>query len=578
MTAEKNTYGLSEGVFKACQYLGLEFPDTLKTSEQKFPSDYFGDDFDLDLETTEKLRAEVVLSSDKFTVVHRTFVERFYAQQPIKHTKTDLSVYFCDYLINCLKPNDVAVKNYFYFEFYNKSFELRDTFMLIKHSVLRRHIANDHAADNEFLSKARANEIFSDFLHRDWLNTMTCSFEEFKLFIKKHPRFFSKLAVGSQGKGAAVVDTENKNRRRLFDNLKNRGRIIEELVNQHAAISEFCADTVNTIRVNTFLDVHNVVNILTASGRFGRVGNVTDNFTVKGCAVIIDPKSGVIISDGMSSAHEIAKAHPDTGKVFRGFQYPAWEKVRAAVIAMAYRIPAIRHIGWDIAINAAGEPVLIEVNVDSGVGVQQAPDSRGRLNLYQPLLDEVQSYQADELRYLGYRVNNLEDFATAYETSPARQDFRLRYALLKLIPDCRSLIDLGCRKEKSLKGFCPANVKYFPVDFKKYDDEIIACDFNEGEFPDLTADVCFCGFTAEFVELLPQFLNDMCHAAQRQILMWCSPVDKEIDIKYRWENPFLTDFTEDFLINSMAQNNFKLAAQYTAPDNAAAILYDFRKV
>ena len=245
---------------------------------------------------------------------------------------------------------------------------------------------------------------------------------------------------------------------------------------------------------------------------------------------------------------------------------------------MAYRIPAIRHIGWDIAINAEGEPVLIEVNVDSGVGVQQAPDSRGRLNLYQPLLDEVQSYQADELKFLGWRVNNLEDFATAYETSPARQDFRLRYALLKLIPDCKSLIDLGCRKEKSLKGFCPANVKYFPVDFKKYDDEVIACDFNDGEFPDLTADACLCAFTAEFVECLPQFLNDMCHAAQRQILMWCSPIDKEIDIEYRWENSFLTDFTEDFLIKSMAQNNFKLAAQYTAPDNAAAILYDFRKV
>ncbi|MBR0061752.1 MAG: hypothetical protein IJP68_09780, partial [Selenomonadaceae bacterium] len=285
----------------------------------------------------------------------------------------------------------------------------------------------------------------------------------------------------------------------------------------------------------------------------------------------------VIISDGMNSAHERAKAHPNSGKVFKGFQYPAWKKVRAAVTAMAYRIPAIRHVGWDIAINSAGEPVLIEVNVDSGVGVQQAPDSRGRLNLYQPLLDEVQSCQADELKFLGWRVNNLEDFATAYETSPARQDFRLRYALLKLIPDCKSLIDLGCRKEKSLKGFCPANVKYFPVDFKKHDDEVIACDFNEGEFPDLTADACLCAFTAEFVELLPQFLNSMCRAAQRQILMWCSPVDKEIDIEYRWENPFLTDFTEDFLINSMAQNNFKLAAQYTAPDNAAAILYDFRR-
>ena len=145
MPVDKNTYGLTDGVFKACQFLGLKFPSKAVDTSQPVPSDYFGDDFDLDLETTEKLRAEVVLSSDKFTVVHRTFVERFYAQQPIKHTKTDLSVYFCDYLINCLKPNDVAVKNYFYFEFYNKSFELRSTFLVEKHFNLRLMICNDSA-------------------------------------------------------------------------------------------------------------------------------------------------------------------------------------------------------------------------------------------------------------------------------------------------------------------------------------------------------------------------------------------------------------------------------------------------
>jgi hypothetical protein len=579
MESEKNIYGLAEGVYKACLHLGFKFPSEPLPAGEHFPSDYFGDDFDFDQDAIEKLRAEAVLSVDKFTAVHRTFIERFYAQKPIKHTKTDLSVYFCDYLLFCFKPNDVAVKNYFYYEFYNKSFELRDTFLLIKHSVLRRHISNEHYADAQFLNKARANELLSDFLHRDWLNTLTCSYEEFQVFVRRHSRFFSKLAVGSQGKGAAIVDTEsNKNLRRLFNNLKSRGRILEEVVNQHEAISAFCADTVNTIRINTFLDTHNVVNILTASGRFGSSGNVTDNFTVKGYAVIIDPKTGIIISEGMNSAHERVQTHPDTGKTFKGFQYPSWEKVRAVVTQMAMRIPQIRHIGWDIAINEEGEPVLIEVNVDSGVGVQQAPDSVGRLHLYQPLLDEVQNYNADELRFLGYRANILEDFDLAYETSTARQDFRLRYALLKLIPDCASILDLGCRETKSLKGFCPANVKYIPVDFKNYDDdEIIACDFNGGEFPDVTADVCLCAFTAEFVELLPQFLNNICRAAQKQILFWACPADKEIDIKSRWENPFLTDFTEEFLIKTIEQNNFKLNAQYTAPDNVAAILYDFRK-
>ncbi|MBR4152628.1 MAG: hypothetical protein IKT98_06665 [Selenomonadaceae bacterium] len=579
MESEKNIYGLSEGIYNACLHLGFEFPAEALPEGEHFPSDYFGDNFDLDEETTEKLRSEVVWSSDKFTITYRTFTERFYAQEPIKHTTTDLSVFFCDYLL-AQKSNEVAVKNYFYYEFYKKSFEQRDTFLLIKHSVLRRIISNDHEADAQFLNKWRANEIFSDFLHRDWLNTMTCTFEEFNLFVDKHPRFFSKLAAGSQGKGAAIVEVEpNQNLRRLFNNLKSRNRILEEVVTQHESIAAFCPDTVNTIRVNTFFDVHNVVNILTASGRFGRMGNVIDNFTVKGFAVIIDPNSGIIISEGMNSAHERVKIHPDSGKTFKGFQYPSWEKVRAAVTEMAKRISSIRHIGWDISVNDKGEPLLIEVNVDSGVGVQQAPDSVGRLNLYKPLIDELQNYNKEELQFLGYRVNNLSDFDSAYELSPQRQDFRLRYALLKLIPDCTSILDLGCRESKTIGANCPEDVKYFPVDFKNYDDdEIIICDFNEGEFPDIKADTCVCAFTAEYVELLPQFLNKMCDAAQKQILIWTCPVDKELNQKFRWENPFLTDFTEEFLIKTIEQNNFKLNAQYPAPNNFGAILYDFRRI
>ena len=122
-------------------------------------------------------------------------------------------------------------------------------------------------------------------------------------------------------------------------------------------------------------------------------------------------------------------------------------------------------------------------------------------------------------------------------------------------------------------------MKYFPVDFKNYDDEeIITCDFNEGEFPDLKADTCLCAFTAEFVEYLPQFLANMCLAAQKQILMLCRPVDQEKNANRRWRNPFLTDFTEEFLIKTMEKNNFQLETQYPDAKNPSVILYDFRRI
>ena len=52
--------------------------------------------------------------------------------------------------------------------------------------------------------------------------------------------------------------------------------------------------------------------------------------------------------------------------------------------------------------------------------------------------------------------------------------------------------------------------------------------------------------------------------------------DKEMLSEYRWAHPLLTDFTEEFLIKTMEQNNFQLAEQYPT-DNKAVILYDFRR-
>ena len=71
MSSEKNIYGLSEGVFKACEFLGLKFPAAL--DGEHVPSDYFGDDLDLDFE---KLRTAVIWDVDNFRAFSVTSAER----------------------------------------------------------------------------------------------------------------------------------------------------------------------------------------------------------------------------------------------------------------------------------------------------------------------------------------------------------------------------------------------------------------------------------------------------------------------------------------------------------------------
>ena len=582
MKQGKNIYGLSEGVFKACKFLGLKFPPKVSRkivlSKKHLPSDYFGDDFELDETMRKNLCSKLKWSRQRLAKNYEVFTQKYLSQKCFKHIKTDLNVYFCDWLLFASRITRATFKNYFYFAFYDKSFEQRSTFFTHRHYWMRQVLCNDRHLRPLLRNKAKADKFFSDFIHRDWLDMHECTFEEFTSFAEKHPRFFFKPTHGDSGKGAHVIQVKPKqNPNKIFKSLLKQRGLLEELIVQHKDLASFCPDTTNTLRIATLLDAQNVVHVLTASGRFGRTGTVTDNFTGGGYSVIVNPKTGVITSDGMNNAHEFFPKHPDTGKKFKGFQYPCWEKVLATVKEMAESIPQIRHIGWDITINDKEEVVLVEANDNADVNIQQAPDDKGRLYLYKPLLAEMHNYKMEQMRLSGFGQNNLRDFDSAYENNPTPsiRNSTLKSALNKLIPDCKSLMDLGCRQGKLAKKFCPKDVKYFPADFKKHDAEVIICDFNK-DFPDLKVDTCLCAFTAEYVERLPQFLANICNAAQKQILMWCCPVDKDSRLKYRWENPFLTDFTEDFLVKTLSQNNFELHAQYPAK-KSGNILYDFRK-
>lgn len=562
---------LSEGVLRACDFFYLKVPENFNGD---FPSDCFGENLELNLDI---LRRASHLNKKDFSKIYGKFKEKFSSQIPLKRNSANLNIYFCDYVLNSMK-NHADVEDYFDFEFYRKSSDEQKTFIMQFHRVQTRVLCNDFAACEFLDNKVMAIEKFADFVHRDWLDSQNCSLEDLKNFVEKNPRFFTKPIIGSYGRDAAIITVnENVNLERLLNWIVNRKCIVEGVINQHESLKEFCPDTLNTIRVNTLCDVHGVVHILTAGGRFGRVGKIVDNFHGGGFSTIIDPETGIIISDGINKSHKRSAFHPDTKKVFKGFQYPFWDKVRDTVIKMAKVIPQLNHVGWDIAINSDCEIELVEANCNPDVDVQQAPDSVGRIYLYKSLIEEWQEYKNLQMKFLGYRINNLKDFKSAYENPSFRLNSRMKFLFEKLAEDCRSIIDVGCREKKFIGTLCAKNIKYIPIDFIRYDEEILACDLNKN-FPDIKADACICAFTAEYIENLPRFFENICNAAQKQILMLCRPIDKEIYKATRWKNPVLNDFTEEFLITSMKKNNFRLQSLTVEIDNSSIIAYDFRKI
>ena len=561
---------LSEGIIRACEFFYLKIPDN---NSANFPSEIFGDNLNLNLN---RLRTATKISKKKFSEIYDKFIKRYSTQIILKQNPVDMNIYFCDYLLNAAK-NHAATDDYFDFEFYNKTSAEQKTFIMQNYRVKIRVLCNDYMACKILDNKIAAVEKFAEFVHRDWLDSTNCSLDDFKKFVAKNPRFFIKPIIGSYGRDAAIIQIDSDNYiAEVLNQLANKKCIIEGVINQHESLKEFCPDTLNTIRINTLKDIHGVVHILTAGGRFGRVGKVVDNFHGGGFSAIINPETGIIISDGINKAHERMERHPDTGKVFKGFQYPFWDKVCATVMRMARVIPQLNHVGWDIAINAENEIELVEANANPDVDVQQAPDSVGRLYIYKNYIDEWQDYKNAQMKMLGYKINALADFRSDYESSQVRNDRRLKILLNKLIGDCRSVIDVGCRKNKFIESICAKDIKYIPIDFANHDEKTVVCDLNKN-FPDIKADTCICAMTAEYIENLPKFFDNICNAAQKQILMLCRPLDKEIYIANRWKNPFPTDFIEEFLISSMQKNNFRLQSLTADEENPSVIIYDFRK-
>ena len=577
--SEEKSKTLPDMILKTCEFLGLTVPGgkLLDTKSDPEPSDYFGKDFELTLDLMEKVRVACNRRKDNFARIYGEFT-RNYFDRKLDHNETNLNIYFCDYIMFCRNKGMTSIVDYFDFEFYRLPAAVRSTFRLQGHRAQTRFICNDYDASKLLNNKSKTNRIFAEFIHRDWINAYRCSFETFKDFVGKHKKFFVKPVVGSLGNNTSIFElSPDENLEELFQKFKEEIMLLEEVVTQHEIMKSFCPDTVNTLRINTFLDIHNVVHILAASGRFGRLNTIVDNYSSNGYTVTIDPKTGIIISDGINKHHERSKVHPDTGKVFKGFQYPFWNKVRLAVMKMAKLIPTVHHIGWDIAINSEGNVELIEANSNPDVHVQQSADLTGRLHLYQPLIDEYDAWKKTTIDYLGYRINNLKSFLANYNSYAELHDIGVKFALEKLIPKCASLIELGCRKNLFAASLLPEGVKYHPFDFRRHDPETVVCDFNRNKFPKIKADTFLCALIAEFVAPLPSFLEKVCAAAEKQVLMVCRPFDKETSIKFRWEHTVLTDFTEKFLIETMRKNNFELNSRQAVPKNDALIMYDFRK-
>ncbi len=210
--------------------------------------------------------------------------------------------------------------------------------------------------------KAATYEKLGSYFKRELISINgNADFPKFEAFAKKHDAMVVKLVSDSCGHGISLVKPDLEHLGHQFSEILEKGKCsIEERIIQADVLAAFNPSSVNTARVISFQTRHGV-QIGPCFFRTGRKGEFVDNAGSGGVFIGIDPKTGILNSDGHDEYQHVYEEHPDSGLVFRGFQLPDWEGCIALVKEMCAVVPEIGYIGWDLAYTDQGW-IVVEAN------------------------------------------------------------------------------------------------------------------------------------------------------------------------------------------------------------------------
>ncbi len=213
---------------------------------------------------------------------------------------------------------------------------------------------------------------------------------DFVAFVKRQGEVFVKPLEGSKGRGAHVFLYENDEGAAAYcSELLAEGPswMVEERIRQSAAMGQWNETSVNTIRIPSFLRDGKFTVIWTRM-RMGKRGAIVDNAAAGGIVVNVDPKTGVVSSDGIDESYNHFEKHPDCGLPFKGWQVPRWNELLKTVEEL-HRTVFYKHVyvAWDFALTDDGW-LVIEGNWGQLLGQQTASQVGVRRKFHELVGDE----------------------------------------------------------------------------------------------------------------------------------------------------------------------------------------------
>ncbi|MBC5622419.1 sugar-transfer associated ATP-grasp domain-containing protein [Butyricimonas hominis] len=191
--------------------------------------------------------------------------------------------------------------------------------------------------------------------------------QEVETLLGQCDSFVMKPSIDS-GSGRAIFfyDSKTESRDVVKEKLDEYEKdfVVQEVVPQHSVLSAIHENSLNTVRIISFL-FKGQVYILSSILRMGAGGSRLDNVSAGGFACPVYP-DGQLYDKAVNRKSEWVAKHSN-GTVFAEVRIPFYDRLIETLKSAHKKLPYFGIIGWDFSISPEGEPVMIEFNVVPGM-------------------------------------------------------------------------------------------------------------------------------------------------------------------------------------------------------------------
>lgn len=239
------------------------------------------------------------------------------------------------------------------------------------------------------------------------------TFDEAVETLSKKEKFIIKPAIES-GRGRDVkmwIGGGISELRNILNDYESN-YIIQEVVTQHPDMGKLNPTSLNTCRLYTYRRVGtSEYMLLGAAVRFGGKGAYRDNACTGGGFCKINDDGSV--EDAIHNYRRFGWGSLKAEKGLEGLRIPNYDKVLETALRLHKTIPYMDLIGWDIAVDEEGEPVLIELN--------QYPDCEFLQIFNGPMFGEY----TDELleRISKHHIEAVTVYKRSFENGPKQYEY-----------------------------------------------------------------------------------------------------------------------------------------------------------